>query len=122
VGVAVGVGVGVGAGVGLGLGLPNIPLGRIDGSGETKSVSEGIGAGVGAGLHSVPGRKSSFSELLVDADGDGEADGEGLAVLAGHGGPSTSPSGRLNVSTVKCAWVRPLLMKSLRTELPTMLP
>jgi hypothetical protein len=101
-----------------------MPLGRIDGSGDSKSLGEsnGVEDGVGAGLHSVPGRKSSFSELLVDADGDGEADGEGLAVLAGHGGPSTSPSGRLNVSTVKCAWVRPLLMKSLSTELPTMLP
>jgi hypothetical protein len=80
-----------------------MPLGMIEGTGESKSVREGVGEGVGAGLHSVPGRKSSFSELLVDGDGDGEADGEGLALLAGHGGPSTSPSGRLNVSTLKCA-------------------
>jgi hypothetical protein len=42
--------------------------------------------------------------------------------LLAHGGPSMSPSGRLNVSTAKRACVRPLLMKSLTTELPTMLP
>jgi hypothetical protein len=58
---------------------------------------------------------------LADDDGDGEADGEALAGVA-HGGPSISPSGRLNVSTLKWAWVKPLLMKSLSTELPTMLP
>jgi len=35
-----------------------IPLGTIDGSGESKSLGEGdaVGEGVGAGLHSVPGK------------------------------------------------------------------
>src|SRR3989442_12420172 len=54
VGVAAGVGVGVGAGLGLGV----IPLGTMDGTGESKSLGEGdaVGEGVGAGLHSVPGK------------------------------------------------------------------
>src|SRR5256714_9608627 len=88
---------------------------------------DGVAEGVGAALHSVPGRYSSFSELRepadadADADDEGEADGDVLTLLA-HGGPSISPSGRLKVSTAKCAWVSPLLMKSLRTELPTMVP
>src|SRR3982074_2605316 len=98
----------------------------IDGIGDSKSLGEGDGVaeGVGAALHSVPGRQSSFAELVLeppDGDADGEDDGATFALFA-HGGPSISPSGRLNVSTLKCAWVRPLLMKSFSTELPTMLP
>ncbi len=115
----------MGVGVGAGLGLGVIPLGTIDGITDVSGVGDGVGEGegVGAGLHSVPGRYSSFSELLelADAEGEAEADGDALALLA-HGGPSISPSGRLKVSTLKCAWLRPLLMKSLRTELPTMVP
>jgi len=60
---------------------------------------------------------------LGDAEGDAEAEAEGLMLLLlEHGGPDTRPSGCWKFWTGKLACVRPLLMKSLRTELPTMVP
>ena len=97
--------------------------------GTSVGVGDGVGDGdgVGAGLHSVPGRNSSFSDptFLPDADGEAEAEAEAeeeTLELSAQGRPSTRPLGRWKVSTEKCAVDRPLLMKSLRVELPTMLP
>jgi hypothetical protein len=115
----VGVGVGVAPGVDVGVGVGQvgtIVLGKMD----------GVGDGVGA-MHSVPGRYSSFSDPapvepeVGDGDGDGDPEGEMLA-LFWQAVPSTNPLGRWKLSTLKLAWLRPLLMKSRRTELPTMVP
>lgn len=121
-------GVGLLTGVGLGLGV--FPLGTIDGVGDGEALGDGEGEGVGGGAtHSVPGKYSSFSEAPGDGlevgDGDGDVDGEGdtpTLVLFWHAAPSTNPLGRWKLSTLKLAWLRPLLMKSRRTELPTMVP
>lgn len=82
------------------------------------------GEGVAA-THCVPGRYSSFSLptllWLELADGDAEAEGETFELLA-QGPPSMRPLGRWNGSTLKLAWLNPLLMKSRRTELPTIVP
>jgi hypothetical protein len=121
---------GVGVLLGEGLGLGVIPLGTIDGTGDSKSLGEGDGEGDGVGggaTHSVPGKYSSFSEppgeALEVGDGDADAEGEGATLaLFWHAVPSTNPLGRWKLSTLKFAWLRPLLMKSLSTELPTMVP
>ena len=94
----------------------------MEGTSDGNGVGDGLG--VGAGLHSVPGRYTSFSDptfLLGDAEGDADVVGETLE-LSAQGGPSTRPLGRWKLSTEKCAVARPLLMKSLSVELPTMLP
>ena len=114
----------LGDGLGVGVGVPS-RLGRIEGTSD--GDGDGDGEGVGAGLHSVPGRKTSFSEptLLAEPDGDeeGEVNGEEETLeLSAQGRPSTRPLGRWKLSTEKCAVARPLLMKSLSVELPTMLP
>ena len=106
------------------MGVPS-RLGRTEGTSDGKGEGVGDGEGVGAGLHSVPGRNISFSEptFLAEPDGDAEVDGEEETLeLSAQGRPSTRPLGRWKVSTEKCAVDRPLLMKSLRVELPTMLP
>jgi hypothetical protein len=128
--VAAGDGVGVGELLALGLGLGVIPLGTIDGKGDRTSLGDGDGEGEGVGggaTHSVPGKYSSLSELPGEAlevgDGEAEAEGDGATlVLFWQAVPSTNPLGRWKLSGLKFAWLRPLLMKSRSTELPTMVP
>jgi hypothetical protein len=114
-GLGVGVGFAPGVGVGVGVGqVGMIVLGKMD----------GVGDGVGA-MHSVPGRYSSFSDPAPaePAVGEGAGDPEGeMLALFWQAVPSTNPLGRWKLSTLKLAWLRPLLMKSRRTELPTMVP
>jgi len=86
----------LGDGLGVGVGVPS-RLGRIEGTSD--GDGDGDGEGVGAGLHSVPGRKTSFSEptLLAEPDGDeeGEVNGEEETLeLSAQGRPSTRPLGR----------------------------
>jgi hypothetical protein len=124
----VGAGVAVVEALALGLGVGVTP-GRIEGTIESDGKGEGLGLGDGDGLaaaHSVPGRYSSFSEptfgpLVGDPEAEADAEGETL-VLSWQGDPSTRPLGRWKLSTLKFAWLSPLLMKSRRTELPTMVP
>jgi hypothetical protein len=115
----------------LALGVGVNPLGSRDGisEGEAEGDGEGEGLGVSAGAaHSVPGRYSSFSELtlwleLDDGEADDEALGDGFTLLLfWQAGPETRPLGCWKVSTLKFAWLRPLSMKSRRTELPTIVP
>jgi hypothetical protein len=88
-----------------------IPLGTIDGTGDSRSLGEGDGDGEGVGggaTHSVPGKYSSFSELPGEAlevgDGDADADGDGATlVLFWQAVPSTNPLGRWKLSTLKLA-------------------
>ena len=79
-------------------------LGSIDGISDGDGV--GDGEGVGAGLHSVPGRKSSFSDPMFLPEPDGEEEGEADAEeetleLSAQGRPSTRPLGRWKLSTEK---------------------
>jgi len=76
----------------------------MEGTSDGNGVGDGLG--VGAGLHSVPGRKSSFSDptFLLEPDGEeeGEADPEEETLeLSAQGRPSTRPLGRWKLSTEK---------------------
>jgi len=60
---------------------------------------------------------------LAAFDGDADAEGDGLMLLLfEQGGPETRPSGCWKFVAGMLACGRPLLMKSLRTELPTIVP
>ena len=92
-------------GEGLGVGVPS-RLGTMEGISDGVGEGFGDGEGVGAGLHSVPGRKISFSAptFLPEPDGDeeGEVDGEEETLeLSAQARPSTRPLGRWKLSTEK---------------------